>query len=66
MLYCQKLIDSSVLMYSTLSPQGENIFIALLCRLIDLTALRALIIPLPELNSAANHAAIGAIVLHYE
>lgn len=53
-------------MYSTLSLQGENIFIAFLCRLIDLTAVRALIIPLPELNSAANHAAIGAIVLHYE
>lgn len=53
-------------MYSALSPQDENIFIAFLCRLIDLTAVRALIIPLPELNSAANLAAIGAIAMHYE
>jgi len=53
-------------MYSTSSPQGENIFIEFLCRLIDLTAVRALIIPLPELNSAATHDAIGAIVLYYE
>lgn len=53
-------------MYSAPSPQDENIFIAFLCRLIDLTAVRALIISVPELNSAANLAAIGAIAMHYE
>lgn len=50
-------------MYSILSLQSENIFIAFLHRLIDLTAMRALIIPLPEMNTAANHDAIGGIVL---